>query len=164
MYITYEQYTALYGTDALTEAEFNRFGFIAQRKVDDMTTGVDGVRKLSVAWPVDEYDARCVVMCLCELANQMKAVEVARAAGAASIASDGTVTATKAVVSVSSGAESISYSTGGASMSAINGAAADVSTEAELYRATIRTYLDGVCDANGVRLLYGGSYPVRRKE
>lgn len=161
MYITYEQYKALYPNSAMTEADFNRYGFRAQRKVDDMTTGVDGIRKLEVAWPTDSYDAECVVRCLCDLTCQMQLVEEARNSGAPSTGSDGFVTASKVVTSVSSGAESISYASGNALSSAIRMAAGDVAKEAELYRSTIRSGLDGVRDANGVRLLFGGCYPIR---
>lgn len=163
MYISYEQYVTICGNDRLSEAEFNRLCFRAQRRVDELTTGLDGVRKLEVAWPTDAYTAECVVRCLCELSNIMEQVEAARNAGAASKASDGTVIASRVVTSLSSGAESISYASGVALSSAIQAAAGDVTKEDDLYRSTIRTYLDGLCDANGVRLLYGGAYPVQLK-
>ena len=52
MYITYEDYAGIYGEAAITEADFKRLGFRAQRVLDDLTTGVDGVRKLAVAMPM----------------------------------------------------------------------------------------------------------------
>ena len=39
MYITYEDYTDIYGEADITEADFNRLGFRAQRVLDDLTTG-----------------------------------------------------------------------------------------------------------------------------
>lgn len=163
MYITYDQYKAVCADSAMTEADFNRYGFQAQRKMDDMTTGVDGIRKLAVAWPTDAYEAECVVRCLCDLTKQIQMVEAVRNAGTVSTGSDGMVTASGVVASVSSGSESISYVAGNALSSVITAAAGDVLKENDLYRATIRSYLDGVCDANGVRLLFGGSYPVALK-
>lgn len=163
MYLTYDQYVQLQGDTAIPQADFNRLGFSAQRRVDELTTGLDGVRKLAVAWPTDAYTVECVMRCMCELINLMQRVEAARNAGAASISSDGSVVASGVVASVSSGTESITYATGGAISSAIQAAAGNVQAEDALYRTTIRSYLDGLTDANGVRLLYGGAYPVRLK-
>ena len=163
MYITYEQYKEIQGDEAVSEADFKRLCFSAQRRVDELTTGLDGVRKLAVAWPTDDYTAECVMRCLCELTNLMQCVEAARNAGSASTASDGSVVASGVVTSVSSGTESITYATGSSLSSAILAAAGSVQAEDELYRSTIRSYLDGLTDANGVRLLYGGAYPVRLK-
>ena len=136
MYITYEDYAGIYGEAAITEADFKRLGFRAQRVLDDLTTGVDGVRKLAVAMPTEEYAKECVVRCLGELIHLSAQVEAARNAGAPVKQANGTVAA------------------------AIREAAGSVEAERKLYTSTIRNYLGGIDDANGVRLLFGGRYPV----
>lgn len=160
MYITYYDYKAIYWDEDVTEEDFNRLGFKAQRVLDDLTTGVDGVRKLAVAMPTEEYAKECVVRCLCELVNLSARVEATRNAGAAAKQADGTVAASNAVTSVSSGAESKTFASGSAVSSAIRDAAGSTAAERQLYAATVREYLSGIEDANGVRLLFGGRYPV----
>lgn len=163
MYITYDDYKAIYGDEDITEADFNRLGFRAQRVLDDLTTGVDGVRKLAVAMPTEEYAKECVVRCLGELIHLSAQVEATRNAGAAAKQADGTVAASNAVTSVSSGAESMTFASGSAVSSAIRDAAGSTAAERQLYAATIREYLSGIDDTNGVRLLFGGRYPVALK-
>lgn len=160
MYITYYDYKAIYWDEDVTEEDFNRLGFKAQRVLDDLTTGVDGVRKLAVAMPTEEYAKECVVRCLCELVHLSAQVEATRNAGAAAKQADGTVAASNAVTSVSSGAESMTFASGSAVSSAIRDAAGSTAAERQLYAATVREYLSGIEDANGVRLLFGGRYPV----
>lgn len=163
MYITCEDFKAIYADAAISEADFNRLGFKAQRVLDDLTTGVDGVRKLAVAMPTEAYAKECVVRCLGELIHLSAQVEATRAAGAAVKQADGTVSASAAVTSVSSGAESMTFASGSAVSSAIREAAGNPAAERQLYAATIRAYLNGIDDANGVRLLFGGRYPVALK-
>lgn len=163
MYITYDAYKTIYGDEDFTEADFNRLGFRAQRVLDDLTTGVDGVRKLAVAMPTEEYAKECVVRCLGELIHLSAQVEVTRNAGAAAKQADGTVATSNAVTSVSSGAESMTFASGSAVSSAIREAAGSTAAERQLYTATVREYLSGIDDANGVRLLFGGRYPVALK-
>lgn len=160
MYITYEDFKAIYTDAAISEADFNRLGFKAQRVLDDLTTGLDGVRKLAVAMPTEGYARECVVRCLGELIHLSAQVEVTRNAGAVVKRADGTVAASAAVTSVSSGSESMTFASGSAVSSAILEAAGDLAAERQLYAATIREYLNGIDDANGVRLLFGGRYPV----
>ena len=163
MYITYDAYTDIYGKTDIPEADFNRLGFRAQRVLDDMTTGVDGVRKLAVAMPTEEYAKECVVRCLCELIHTAAQVEATRNAGAVAKQADGSLATSGVVASVSSGSESMTFASGSAVSSAVREAAGNVEAERKLYAATVRGYLDGVADANGVRLLYGGRYPVALK-
>lgn len=163
MYITYDDYTAIYADAAISEADFNRLGFRAQRVLDDMTTGADGVRKLAVAMPTEDYARECVARCLCELIHTAAQVEATRAAGAAAKRADGTLAAAGAVASVSSGSESMTFASGSEVSSAIRDAAGSAEAERRLYGSVIRDYLAGVSDANGVRLLYGGRYPAALK-
>lgn len=157
-YINYEYFTSLYGTE-LSMTEYDRFAWDAFRKLDHYTTGVDGIRKLRIAFPVDELDAEAVKRCaakLISIAAQVYAAEKsAEAARGYSQTSNGLQG--KVISSVSAGNESITYSSGGATI--IDKALADKSILEKLYNDTIREYLSGVKDANGVNLLYMGSYP-----
>ena len=66
------------------------------------------------------------------------------------------------VASKSAGNESISYvtssNTGTATL--IDKCLADKEAQKQLYSDTIRDYLSGVADDNGVSLLYMGMYPT----
>lgn len=163
MYITYAAFKASYPDTTITEADFHRLGFRAQRVLDDLTTGVDGVRKLAVAMPTEPYALECVERCLGELIHVSAQVEATRAAGAAVKQADGTVASSGALASISSGAEAMTFASGSAVSSAIREAAGSAAAERQLYAATARLYLDGIEDANGVRLLFGGRYPVALK-
>ncbi len=166
-YATYEDYTALYGDGALDEAGFTRLTWEAEHLVDAATTGVDGVRKLRHAWPADEQDAQAVRRCVCALVDTLwqldKAAESIRKAQALVENADGTVQS-RMVASRSSGSESISYATGSAARSgttAIDAAVSDQTARARLLDDTVRRYLSGVPDANGVNLLFLGRYPAK---
>ena len=66
-YIDYEYYKSLYGEKAIQETDFNRFLWDAEREIDKATSGVDGVRKLQIAFPTSDYDAEAVKRCICAL-------------------------------------------------------------------------------------------------
>lgn len=156
MYVEYEYYTNLYGTDAIKEAEFNRISWEACKKLDYHTTGVDGVKKLKHFFPIDEGDAESVKRCICKLIDLMYKINIAvDAQSGYMVREDGTVQG-KVVSSVSSGSESITYAAG---KSALTSAVADSTVREKLYMDTITEYLSGVKDSNGVNLLYMGRYP-----
>lgn len=164
-YVDYAYYQSLYGDSAIPEADFNRLFWEACRKMDAATTGIDGVRKLAVAFPTDEYAAECVKRCACALVDVLNQMKQAREN--ATKASGYTETTNglqgKVISSISSGNESISFSSGtsGSSATVIDKALADVSEEYRMYSNIIREYLSGVADANGVNLLFMGRYPYR---
>lgn len=165
-YVDYAYYQSLYGEKALPEADFNRLSWEACRKMDAATTGIDGVHKLAEYFPTDEYAAECVKRCACTLVDVLNQVEQARADAVK--ASGYTETENglqgKVISSVSAGNESISYAVGSTkSTSVYDKAVSDKSVEAELYADTIREYLTGIADANGVNLLFLGKYPCKRK-
>lgn len=169
-YVDYEYYKSLYGDKAIPEADFNRLSWDACRRLDIATTGIDNVKKLKVAFPVNEGDAETVRRCVCELVKISdrleRAEETARSAQGYITREDGTVV-NKQVSSISAGNESISYVTsGGLSSSAtlIDKALSDKDVQERLYRDTITEYLSGVADANGVNLLFMGKYPCCRLE
>lgn len=162
MYIDYEYYKSMYGEKAMQEADFNRLLFDVSRKVDIETTGIDGVKKLQVAFPEDEYSAETVKRCICKLleiaSNIEKAEEAVRNTKGYITREDGTVTY-KVVSSVSAGNESISFASGSTGATLIDKVLADKNAQEQLYKDTIREYLSGVEDANCINLLYMGKYP-----
>lgn len=143
-YITQSDYAALYGN--IDTAQFNRLSYDATRFMDYMTTGIDGVQKLKEYMPEDDTD---IQMCCAKLISLMQMVEQA---DGFITREDGTVTS-KAVSSISSGSESISFAN--VSSSAI----ADPGAKRKLYADTVKAYLGGLTDTNGVNLLYMGKYP-----
>lgn len=163
-YVDYEYYKSLYGEKAATEDVFNRFSWECCRKLDLHTTGIDGIKKLKIAFPTDEDDAEAVKRCMCKLIQISNDLEIARERVASAQGyierEDGTVM-NKLVSSVSAGNESISYQNSGSCTGAtlVDKALADKTVEEQLYKDAIYEYLSGVTDANGVNLLYMGQYP-----
>ena len=157
-YVDYEYYKTLFGEKAIPEADFNRLVWDSCKKIDNATTGVDNVKKLKIAFPTDEDDAEAVKRCVCELLSITYKIEASQ--GYITL-EDGTVMS-KQVASKSEGNESISYvtssNTGTATL--IDKCLADKEAQKQLYSDTIRDYLSGVADANGVSLLYMGMYPT----
>ena len=162
-YIDYEYYKTLYDDKAIPEADFKRLSWDACRKVDVMTSGVDNVKKLKVAFPTDEDDAEAVKRCVCKLIDTMSQIENAvdtinQGRGYIETANG---LQGRVVSSVSAGNESVSYSAGGKNETIIDKALADKSVQEKLYRDIVTECLSGVADANGVNLLYMGRYPYR---
>lgn len=159
-YVGYEFYKTLYGEDAIPESDFNRLSWEACKKVDNITFG-----KLKFAFPVDEDDAEAVRRCVCKLIEITAAIEAANkriAEGQGYIVDESTGSVRgKAVASVSSGSESISYTAKSESGSTlIDAVLSDKEAQDKLFMDTAREYLAGVRDANGVQLLYAGlPYP-----
>ena len=157
MYITYDQYVKLYKP----VENFELLQFEACRYLDKYTTGIDGVKKLKIAFPTDEDSAASVRHCAAQIIYALSQIQSAENAASLTRGYEKTENGLKGKVisSVSAGNESISYSASGSQNTAIDAAAADVSAKNNLIRRTIREYLSGVCDANGVNLLYTGVYP-----
>ena len=162
-YVDYAYYQSLYGDSAIPEADFNRLSGKACRLVDVLTTGIDGVRKLAVAFPTDEYDAENVKTCICELVAKLNAFEKAEqsAQEAAGYTKTENGLQGKIISSISSGNESISFANGssGRTETAFDKAVADRKEQEEFLKTIIRYYLSGLRDANGVNLLFMGRYP-----
>lgn len=162
MYVTYEDYITLYGEKAVDEVTFNRLLFEAERRVNIATTGIDGIEKLKIAFPEDEYHVQCVKHLVCNLINIISRIEEAeenvRNATGYITREDGAVV-NKVISSVSSGSESISYATQNANATLLDKALADVELQERMFRDEITKYLSGVRDSNGVNLLYMGEYP-----
>lgn len=166
-YAAFEDYQELYGESSLDGPGFARLVWEAERAMDEATAGVDGLRKLRLFPPKDGDGAEAVRRCACALVDTLRRIEQAQAASsmAQSLAenADGTVHG-RVVTSVTSGAESVSYAAGSAAgvrQTAVDAAAGDRTARARLLADTVRSYLAGVPDANGVNLTYMGRYPVR---
>lgn len=158
MYISFEEYTALY--DSIEEKVFNRLAFDAGKYLDKLTTGIDGVKKLKAAMPADEDDKASVTHCaaaVIDILSQIDAAERSAASGRSMIQTENGVRG-GVIASVSAGNESVTYSTSH-EKTAIDVAAGDVAARDAMIYSTIRRYLSGVADANGINLLYMGPYP-----
>ena len=157
-YVDYEYYKTLYGEKALTEADFNRLLWDAEREIDKATSGVDGVRKLQIAFPTSDYDTEAVKRCICALVEFLKQIEDAErnanSVGQYTERADGS--------SVSAGNESISYAVGKSADTAISNAIKDLQSKDVAVYQFIASRLSGLSDANGVNLLFGGRYPYYR--
>lgn len=153
-YVDYEYYKTLYGKKALTEADFTRILWDAEREIDKATSGVDNVRKLKVAFPTNEEDAESIKRCVCALIEFLDNLESAEKSAAMVQGSDGTMRG-GIIKSVSAGNESITYETSGTIGNAIR---STKDRDLTVY-AFIASRLHGVSDANGVNLLFGGRYP-----
>lgn len=158
MYITYEEYTALY--DYMDEKIFARLAFDACRYIDRLTTGADGVKKLKVAFPTDEDSAAVVKRCAAHVVNFLHQIQEAERSASMGRGYEQTTSGLRGrvVSSVSAGSESVSYSTG-TQKTAVDVAAESPAERDRMIRESIREYLSGVSDDNGVNLLYMGRYP-----
>ena len=164
-YVDYEYYKSLYGEEkAIPETDFNRLLWDAEREIDKATSGVDGVRKLQVAFPTSDYDVEAVKRCVCALVEFLKQIEDAErnanSVGQYTERTDGSLQG-KVVSSVSAGNESISYAVGKSADTAIGNAIKSLQDKDVTIYAFVASRLHGVSDANGVNLLFGGEYPYR---
>lgn len=170
-YVDYEYYKSLYGNKAIPEADFNRLSWDACQKLNVATTGIDNVRKLKVAFPVDEDDAETVKRCACKLIEKLYEIkqeeDSAKNSHGYITREDGTIMG-KIVTSLSAGNESMSMSSGSADEKTSAWKAAHDPAEKEKQLNEIISggngfsgMLSGVTDANGVNLLFTGPYPCK---
>ena len=158
-YITYDYYVQIYGSEQLSSSEFPAVSLQVFRVMDKYTTGIDNVKKLRVAFPTDEYDAEAVKQCAARLVNIATQIAIAEKAANNRYTQTANGLQGKVISSISAGNESITYATNTTAATIVEKAAADKNEQNRLYRDTIRDYLSGVTDANGVNLLYMGRYP-----
>lgn len=144
MYLTYSEYIEYGGTGP--ESAFSLLEMDAERALDRLTMTVDGIRKLEVAFP-DGKDGAMVKRCMVAVVDRLAVLDDISSGG------DGDLY-TRPVASMSSGSESMSFMA-----SALDKARSSVEDRDALIYSTVRRYLDGLKDANGVNLLYGGPYP-----
>lgn len=162
IYTDSEMYSSLFPKDDVGD-DWSRLSWEASALMDRLTSGVDGIKKLTVYPPTGD-DATSVKMCACNLVHLMHRIELLEQATeqASALVTDADGTVHGAVVSSkSAGNESISYATGTSASkgTTLSAAASDPLTRDKLLRDTATAYLSGVKDANGVGVLYGGAYP-----
>lgn len=163
-YVDYEYYKTIYGDKALSETDFKRLSWDAEREMDKATSGVDSVKKLKVAFPTDEEYAETVKRCICALVEFLNQIETAeRNTGSLSQyteTEDGSLKG-KVISSHTAGNETITYAVGKSSDTAISTAIKSVEDKEKVIYSFIVSRLTGIPDANGVNLLFNGMYPYR---
>lgn len=159
MYITFDEYLQLY--DPMEKQVFNRLAFDACRVMDIHTTGPDNVKKLKHFFPTDEDSVAAVKHCAAKIMNLL--YQIHEAENAAAMGRGYTETEQglqrRIISRVEAGNEAISYSEIKLSNTTIDAAVSDKAVRDKLLADTVREYLSGVTDANGVNLLYMGRYP-----
>lgn len=159
MYITSEEYAQIY--EQLDEKIFNRLCFDACRVMDIHTTGIDNVKKLKHFFPTDSDSVEAVKRCAAELINLLDLIGKAEKSASGAYENSEMGIRGKYIASISAGNESISYTSGDNSKTAVDAAVADRTQRNKLMADIIAEYLSGVEDANGVNLLFMGRYPRR---
>ena len=159
MYITFEDYIRWYSP--IDENIYERLAIEACRTKDKYTTGIDSVRKLKKAFPVDEDSAYAVKFTAAQLVNTLYQIYEAEQAANMSRGYIETENGLqrKIISRVEAGNEAISYMEGQGSTTAIDVAVKDTAAKRKMLFNIVRDGLSGVEDANGVNLLYMGVYP-----
>ena len=155
-YVDYQFYTEKYYGDTVPETDFPKYADRASDRIDMITFDrlVDGL-------PEDERSQTKIKKAVCALADAIYQIDQVKKASMETVGTvvreDGTVTG-KAVSSVSSGSESISYVTGtsGSNTDIYSQASTSKETENVLLRQIATEYLAGVTDKKGICLLYAG--------
>ena len=155
-YTDYEFYISKYYGDTVPETEFQKYADRASDRIDMITFD-----RLMDGLPEDKRANTKVQKAVCAVADCLYKINQINKASMEIVGTvvreDGTVTG-KAVSSVSSGSESISYVTGisGSSSDIYSQAAMDKKVENVLIRQVATDYLAGIVDNKGVCLLYAG--------
>jgi hypothetical protein len=159
MYIGYKEYEQIY--DPIDEKTFNRISYDACRHIDKITTGIDGVKKLKIAFPTNEDAAEAVKRCTAAVINFLSQLDTLEKTSASVRGYSETANGLqgKVVSSISAGNESVSFSSGD-TKTLVDVSVSDISTRDQVISNIVYAYLSGVADSNGVNLLYMGQYPL----
>ena len=149
LYTDFTFYGSSYFGDTLTEETAPKWLERASDELDAITFG-----RLTFAFPTMEAHAAKVKKAVCAIAEALYWIDVQRRASSAQKAEDGSDHG--AVASISSGRESISYSTSGANSSVYAAAATSAEAQTNLIGSIAAQYLANIPYANGVNLLYAG--------
>lgn len=155
-YADYQFYTTTYYGDTVPGSDFLKYAERASDRIDAITFDrlVDG-------FPEEERASTKVKKAVCAVAEALYQIDQIKKASMESVGTvtreDGTVVS-KAVSSISSGSESISFATGssGNTESIYGHAALDKKVESVLLYQVATEYLSGVTDKKGICLLYAG--------
>lgn len=155
-YADYQFYTEKYYGDTVPESDFQKYAERASDRIDAITFD-----RLVNEFPEEERAVTKVKKSVCAVADALYQIDQIKKASMESVGTvtreDGTVVS-KAVSSISSGSESISYATGsfGGAESIYGQAAVDKKVESVLLYQVATEYLSGVTDKKGICLLYAG--------
>ena len=155
-YADYQFYTTTYYGDTVPESEFPKYAERASDRIDTITFD-----RLVNGFPEEERAVTKVKKAVCAVAEALYQIDQIKKASMESVGTvtreDGTVVS-KAVSSISSGSESISFATGSSSgaESIYGQAAIDKKVESVLLYQVATEYLSGVTDKKGICLLYAG--------
>lgn len=158
MYATAEKFAQLY--PSAPSGTYERFAWDAQKALDNITTTVDGVKKLRIAFPTDEDDAEAVQRAFCAVVDALRQIADAQAAATAAsgyVQTEGGYVS-GGIRSISAGGESITYGVDASAETDITRAAKSAAATKSYIRELIEGYLRGARDDNGINLLYSGAY------
>ena len=160
MYADFAYYKNEYCGMLVDETAYPRLARQASRYLDTVTTN-----KLQFAFPIIERDALTVKDCQCDLIEFLFQVQKYQSSAQEAVGSvtnaDGTVRG-KNVSSITSGSESISFSHSSGISTAVSEAAKSNEAMMKTIYDIVKSTLSCVSDANGVNLLYAGTYPGKR--
>lgn len=155
-YADYQFYTTTYYGDTVPESDFPKYAERASDRIDSITFD-----RLVNGFPEEERAVTKVKKAVCAVAEALYQIDQIKKSSMESVGTvtreDGTVVS-KAVSSISSGSESISFATGSSSgaESIYGQATIDKKVESVLLYQIATEYLSGVTDKKGICLLYAG--------
>lgn len=155
-YADYQFYIEKYYGDTVPESDFQKYAERASDRINMITFD-----RLVNGFPEEERAVTKVKKAVCAMAEELYQIDQIKKASMETVGTitreDGTVVS-KAVSSISSGSESISYATGnsGGTESIYGQAAVDKKVESVLLYQIAAEYLSGVTDSKGICLLYAG--------
>ena len=142
-YADYKFYTENYYGALIGESSFCRYEDRAEAYIDEFTH-----RRLVSKLPGDRYTSKQIRKCVCEMAELLYRID--KYMEVTTIGDDGKTTMVKAM---SAGTESITYAGEANPIAELAKKPGELRTN--MFRTAVK-YLDGLCDDNGICLLYGG--------
>ena len=149
MYVEYDFYKTTYGGELVPENVWEAAEARAALFVDRIT-----FNRLQSTPPAHESHWISVRFAVCQVAEAMHAVKNYKLQALRSINSG---TAQGKVKSMTSGAESVTYSESSMNIGAYQAAAESPTAEESLYYSLAAPYLANIPDARGINLLYAGA-------
>ncbi len=151
MYADYEFYKNTFGGEMISEEKWASLATRADMFIDRIT-----FNRLQDFSPEKEAHWIAVRFAACSLAEIMDTVRGYKMETNRTATAGGATAQGGRVKSVTSGRESITYSEGTNSVTALYMAAENPTEEHRLYYETVAPYLSNIPDARGINLLYAG--------
>ena len=148
-YADFTFYAESYYGNSLSEDTAARFLEQASDEIDSITWG-----RLATAFPTNELHISKVKKAVCAVADALFLIDTQSKAALLQKSENGYTGGV--ISSISSGKESVSYTTSGASASMYAAAASSAVALRELLNSIAVRYLANVPDNNGTNLLYAG--------